>query len=303
MSIVWRRIRKILAPQMDIPFARDEINRYLPWFIGLMVFLTGLFLAGGVTVGEISRHKRSDAAGWLTIQILHEDENENPQNLSSTVLVALKNHPDLQEIQQKTKDEVAQMVSPWFGSSSHASNLPLPTLIEARWRKGAKTDTEGLRKTLQALSPQVLVDDHQQWLEHYLRFIHSTELAAYLLALLVIIATAFMVVFTSRTALKLHEDAVWLLHSVGAMDEYIIRQFQFNAFLLGMRGALAGTALAAIVFFAAGFLTAQFKAPLLPSLPITATHLLIWILLPLVTGVVSMLAARKAVQSILGRMA
>ncbi len=292
----WRKLKRLLAPQLDIPFARDEINRYLPWFIALMVFLTGLFLAGGITVGEIASHKRSDISQWLTVQITHD---EGDSTLADSVVKRLKASPMIAEASVRPREEVAKLISPWFGDAENLDALPLPTLIEAKWKDDAEKDTPALLRELKALSPHIELDDHQQWLEHYLSFIQMMEIAAYVLAGLVIIATALMVVFTSKTALKLHEDAVWLLHSVGAVDNYIARQFQFNAFLLGMRGALIGTALSAMLFFLIGFFTSQFQAPLLPSLPITLTHMVVWLLLPLVTGLLSMLVTRKTVQAML----
>lgn len=300
MSKHWRKLKRILAPQLDIPFAKDDINRYLPWFIGLMVFLTGLFLAGGITVGEIASHKRSDASGWLSIQIL---QDEGDTTLKDRVVKSLKQHEAIDEVRLQPREEVAALVSPWFGSAENADKLPLPVLIEARWKEDAQKKVKELRQDLRKLSPHILLDDHQQWLDHYLGFVQLVEIAAYSLAGVIIAATAMMVIFTSRTALKLHEDAVWLLHSVGAIDDYITRQFQFNAFLLGMRGALAGTVCSALLFLLIGFFTAQFEAPLLPSLPITAIHVLVWILLPVITGLLAMFSARKAVRAILRQMA
>lgn len=300
MAKYWRRIRKILAPRLDIPFARDDTNRYLPWFIALMVFLTGLFLAGGITVGEIARHKRGDLSEWLTIQIPAQEDSER---LRSLVLSRLRAMPELEKVVERKRTEVAALIAPWFGDGKTIQQLPLPILIEAKWKKDTKRLSLKLSRELSEISPSIEIEDHQFWLQHYLNFIRLLEGAAYGLALLIIGATTLMIIFTSKTALKLHEDAVWLLHSVGAMDDYIARQFQFNAFLLGMRGALIGTVLSAVLFFLIGFFTTQFDAPLLPSLPITVTHILVWLLLPLLTGFLAMSVARRTVLSMLRKMA
>jgi cell division transport system permease protein len=295
-----RRLRKILAPRLDIPFARDDTNRYLPWFIALMVFLTGLFIAGGITVGEVAKHKRMDLSQWVTIQI---PESKTSEAEAKKVVRELTAMPAMEKVVRKKDAEVQKLIAPWFGDGKHATELPLPVLIEARWKNGTKQQIEDLRRRLKVLAPSVEIDDHQYWLQHYLNFIRMMEVASYLLALLVVGATTLMIVFTSKTALKLHEDAIWLLHSVGAVDDYIARQFQFNAFLLGMRGALAGTAFSALVFFLIGFVTAQFNAPLLPSLPITGFHITVWLLLPPLTGLLAMNVARRTVLAMLRKMA
>jgi len=296
----WRRIKRILAPRLDIPFARDDTNRYLPWFIALMVFLTGLFLAGGITVGEIASHKRSDISQWMSIQI---PANDTTETWVQEVKDYLKAHEGMEKVTQRPRAEVAEMLAPWFGRGETVAELPLPIMIEARWRESATQDVAAVKKALQEISPRIELDDHQYWLEHYLQFIRVLEWSAYALALLIIGATTLMIIFTSKTALKLHEDAVWLLHCVGAVDDYIARQFQFNAFLLGMRGALIGTVLSAMLFFLIGFFTAQFQAPLLPSLPITPGHMLVWLLLPLLTGFLAMGVTRRTVLRMLRQMA
>jgi cell division transport system permease protein len=295
-----RKIKRLLVPRLDIPFSRDESNRYLPWFIALMVFLTGIFLAGGVTVGEIANHKRADISQWLTIQI---PAVENSQKLADQVMVQLRKIPEATKIKQQSRAEIARIVAPWFGTGEMVEQLPLPTLIDVKWQGSSEPPIQELKQSFAEISPLIELDDHPYWLEHYLKFILLLEGIAYILALLIISITVMMIVFISKTALKLHEDAVWLLHSVGAVDNYIAKQFQFNAFLLGTRGALMGTALSAIVFFMIGFFTSQFHAPLLPSLPITSFHILIWLLLPLVTGFLAMAVTRHTVLGMLRKMA
>jgi cell division transport system permease protein len=300
MNRYWRRLKRILAPRLDIPFAKDDTNRYLPWFIALMVFLTGMFLAGGITVGEIASHKRSDISEWVSIQI---PAAENTDALTDRVMRHLKAIPTMDKVNLRPRKEIAEMIAPWFGSGKSVNELPLPSLIEAKWKKDAPQNISKLKLDLKEISPLIELDDHQYWLEHYLNFIRILEWSAYSLALLIIGATTLMIIFTSKTALRLHEDAVTLLHSVGAVDDYIARQFQFNAFLLGMRGALMGTAVSALLFFLIGFFTKQFQAPLLPSIPITVMHVVVWLLLPIVTGFLSMLVARNTVLRMLRQMA
>lgn len=300
MTKHWRRIKRVLAPRLDIPFAKDDTNRYLPWFIALMVFLTGLFLAGGITVGEIASHKRSDISEWMSIQI---PAGEDSAELGEKVTGYLKGVTGIEQVSERPRGDIAEMLAPWFGKGKSVEQLPLPIVIEAKWSAGAKQHPQEIKAALKEISPLIELDDHQYWLEHYLNFIRVLEWAAYALALLIIGATTLMIIFTSKTALKLHEDAVWLLHCVGAVDDYIARQFQFNAFLLGMRGALMGTTFSALLFFLIGFFTAQFQAPLLPSLPITPMHVLVWLLLPLVTGFLSMAVARRTVLRMLRQMA
>lgn len=289
-------MKELLAPRLDIPFSRDDTNRFLPWFIALMIFLTALFLAGGITVGEIARHKRQDISQWVTIQLPSRYVSE--ETVSSAVNF-LKAHSKVEQVRVRTREETASLVSPWFGEQDSLKLLPLPTVIEARLEEKVTTDIEAIRSGLKEISKAFTIDDHDDWIEHYLRFVRMVEWAAYLLAILILATAIIMIVFTSKIALKLHQNAVWLLHSVGAVDHYIARQFQFNAFLLGMRGALIGVTPAVALFFVVAVFTNQFESALLPPLPITGLHIIVWLLLPIVTGVLSMAVARKTVLTML----
>ena len=90
---------------------------------------------------------------------------------------------------------------------------------------------------------------------------------------------------------------------MGAEDDYIARQFQFNAFLLGMRGGLVGVAVAAALFFIVGLSVNEINTALLPEFPITGMHLFVWFMLPPLTGLLALFVARKTVLAMLRQMA
>ncbi len=296
MKSRWQRLKNFLAPRLDIPFARDDANRFLPWFIALMVFLTAMFLAIGITVGEVLHNKRQDLSQWITIQLPPNPKNPN---ITNSIISVLETVPQISHIHRRSDSEIKSLLAPWFGNGDLLSHLSLPIVIEAKLTSKQELNITELRQRLLKISPNIEIDDHQYWLDYYLQFIKMLAWASYAMAGIIVAATAMMIIFTSKTALKLHQDAVWLLHCVGAVDTYIARQFQFNAFLLGMRGGLIGTSLAAGLFFVTGFATSQFDATLLPSLPITGWHVIIWLSLPILTGFLAMAVTRKTVLAML----
>lgn len=291
-----KRFKRLLAPRLDIPFSRDEANRFLPWFIALMVFLTAFFIAIGITISTVLEDKQQDVSHWLSVQIPASEQSS--KNIDR-VITLLEAKDYIAVVRKVPSSKVEQMLAPWFGDGPALDNLPLPVLFEAKLETRDGVDLDALRSELDTIDTRIELDDHQQWLDHYLSFIRMIAWAAYIMATIIIIATCVMIIFTSKTALKLHYNAVWLLHSVGAVDSYIARQFQFNAFLLGMRGALIGTTLAAVIFFTLGIFTSQFESSLLPSLPITGWHVTLWLFLPLITGGLAMLTTRRTVLTML----
>lgn len=300
MPNTLQHIKKLIAPRLDIPFARDDANKYLPYFIALMIFLAAFFVAGGITVGSLLQDKRQDFSDWLTIQIPAKMETERWDNFNR-VLVENEN---IEEFQQLSNEKITTLLSPWFGQNDSVfENLSIPYVIEVKIKDLKNFDYAGFKKTLKKDYPEITIDGHEQWIDHYLKFIHILQYGAYLIGLLVVIATTVIIIFTSKTALKLHQNAITLLHSVGAEDDYIARQFQFNAFLLGMRGGVVGVAIAATLFFAVGISINEINTALLPEFPITLIHLAVWFSLPPLTGLLALLVARKTVLAMLRKMA
>ena len=59
---MWRR-------RLDIPLNRDSSVRFLPWIIGLMVYLAGIAVAGTLVLNTaLGRWDRS-LSGTLTVQL------------------------------------------------------------------------------------------------------------------------------------------------------------------------------------------------------------------------------------------
>lgn len=298
--IASKQLKRFVAPRLDIPFARDDANRYLPYFIALMIFLAAFFLAGGITVGELLDNKKQDFSEWLTIQVPQEMKNKSQEELTSK----LNQDDNISELKILDKGHVSALIAPWFGNdSSLVEALDVPSVIEVKLKNRDLELIEALSTELKEAFPEIHIDNHEQWLDHYLNFIRILEIGAYLLALLVAIATTVIIIFTSKTALKLHKNAIQLLHSVGAEDDYIARQFQFNSFLLGMRGGLIGVAVAAALFFVVGLSVNELNSALLPEFPITIKHLIVWFMLPPLTGLLALYVARKTVLAMLRKMA
>ena len=74
------------------------------------------------------------------------------------------------------------------------------------------------------------------------------------------LATIGTVIFTTRTGLAVHQEAIEVLHLIGAQDSYIARQFATRALMLALRGGLIGLALAVPTLIAIGILSAAMDA-------------------------------------------
>jgi cell division protein FtsX len=116
-----------------------------------------------------------------------------------------------------------------------------------------------------------------------------------ILASLIIGGLALMIAFMCRASLKLHGRTVSLLHSIGAEDVYIMRQFQHEAFWVTLRGTIPGCILAILTYWAAGYYMSLLASSMLPSLGFKIGHFILLVLMPLACAGVAWLTARVSV--------
>ena len=109
-------------------------------------------------------------------------------------------------------------------------------------------------------------------------------------------------IFTTRTGLAVHQEAIEVLHLIGAQDSYIARQFATRAMMLALRGGLIGLALAVPTLIVIGFLSAAMDAGVMPKLTMRIDEWLIIIVMPFLAALLAMITARFTVLKSLAQM-
>ncbi|MGF1609406.1 MAG: cell division protein FtsX, partial [Kiloniellales bacterium] len=158
------------------------------------------------------------------------------------------------------------------------------------------------RRSLEALVPGVVVDDHQRWLGHLLVLARTIKTIAAFVLLAVGLSAVATIVFVTRTGLAIHHAVIDLLHLVGAQDSYVARQFETHALFLGLRGGLIGLVFAFATMALLGHLLERSRIGLLPELALSVWEILVIALLPLATGLIAMATARLTVLHSLSRL-
>lgn len=286
----------------DIPFSREDANRYLPWVIGLMVCLAGLFLAASLSI-----HYSSRAAGRLNVnsfQIYVPYERPDKAAMVQKIRNLLLANPMIDRVQQLRAQDLGQLVAPWTGSARITQELPLPEVLEATLSNQADRIQEvaAIKSQIQSIDGEIEVESYQQWVDQLMQFAGMLRLLAMILALLVIVGLVAIVVMTSRTSLRLHFKTVKLLHHVGAQNDYIVRQFVTNGAWMTLRGAVPGASVAAILYTAMAYASDVLASPLLPDIGITSMHVVLFVALPFLTACVAYISIRMTVQSMIEHM-
>lgn len=283
----------------DIPFSREDANRFLPWVVGLMVCLAGLFLAAAISV-----HQSSNVAGRLNVnsfQIYIPFSADDKESLHDKLVQQLQTVQGVDRVETMNRQSLSKLVSPWTSHTMDLSGLPLPIVIEVTLapRSDRAQLIASITDICKSIAPSIEVESYQRWVDQLLQFAGMLRLLAIALAVLVVAGLIAMVVLASRTSLKLHFKTVQLLHNVGAQDDYITRQFVANGTMMTLTGAIPGAIIAAMIYIAVAWFSGSLSSPLLPHIQLLPLHIIVFVLLPVLSVLVAYIAVRATVQSMI----
>ncbi len=292
----------MLLRQSEIALDKDDSNRFLPWLITFMVFLAALSVAGIMILDTITGNFSQDIRDTMTVQIPAAETIVADQQLVSTALGLLRKTGGVERAEGIDRKEVVDLLEPWLGTAAGSDGLPLPLIIDVSVDRSTGLDAEKISDLLNKQLAGVTVDDHSIWLKGLVSTLHSVKTVAMVIISLIALVTAGTVIFATRTGLGLHKGTIDVLHSVGARDTYIARQFAFRALVTGLQGGVFGIIIAVPVLYFLVFITDRLDSRLLPAIELNFS---IWISIGLLAPAVALIAmftARITVMRTLARM-
>jgi cell division protein FtsX len=90
------------------------------------------------------------------------------------------------------------------------------------------------------LAPYAKIDSHRIWLSHLVEISGGIQKTIFVILFLLILTTAFTVIYTTRSTLLVQESTLELLQLMGAKDSSISFGLALNSFKKGFCGALLG---------------------------------------------------------------
>ena len=292
----------MFARRTDLALEQDSHSRFLPWLIAFMVFLAVLAMAGTFVLNGFIASWDRDMSGTMTVQLPSADSAGQDKKNVGRALKILRASPGVATARVVTSREMLGLLEPWLGRASSLSDLPLPQLIDVTLTPGAKINLKVISARLRASIPRASIDDHRVWLVRFLRLIRTVQVIAISVLILIGLATIGTVIFTTRTGLAVHQEAIEVLHLIGAQDSYIARQFATRALLLALRGGLIGLSLAVPTLIIMGIMSTAMDAGVLPKLTMRIYEWLIIAAMPLLAAILATLTARFTVLKSLARM-
>ncbi|MCZ8122502.1 MAG: cell division protein [Magnetospirillum sp.] len=287
------------GPGGALGLERDRERRWIAGVIGTLSLLATLALGLALSLSAAGAQWRADFEGILTVEIPAEDDAAAQAAKVAAALAVLRADPAIERAEALGRARAQALLAPWLGQTP-LDALPLPALIDARARKGAKVDLPALQARLDAAVAGARADDHARWLAGFLALARAAGIVAFVVTAAVAIAAAGAVGFATRAGLAMHREAVDLLHLVGATDSYIAGQFARAALRLALAGSALG-ALAGAVVLAVAHAVATASGAL--AFPLPALDLAGWAAIGLVPAGATAVAAASAYATVLRALA
>ncbi len=273
----------------------------MPWIIAIMMFVTVLAAAAGLGLGAAVQSMRADLAGRASVQVVEADAQARAA-LAARTLHALRAAPEVRAADPVDHVVLADKLRPWLGEDAMNGDLPVPALIDVLLTPGeAGPKIDRLRRLLADLSPKLRIEPHAAFLTPLAGLLSALGWLALGAVLLMMLATAAVVVLAARGAHDSHRGTIDVLHLMGSTDVQIARLFQRRIGLDALMGGALGFAFALLVILLIGLRLAATGSELLAAIALPMRDWLILVALPVAGVLLATLTARWTVLRALGR--
>jgi cell division transport system permease protein len=274
----------------------------MPWVIAIMLFLTLLVAAGGLTLTEAARQGGQDLARQVTVQIIEADPAQRAAQRAA-VTRALRKLDSIAEVKPVPDADVRALLEPWLGTGVIDADVPVPALVDVRFGSVPTAETlTRLQSTLRSVAPNIRVDSHSSWMAPFFDLMRALLWLAAAVFLLLLVATSAVVILAVRSTLNTHRETIEIMHMMGGTDVQAARLFQRRVALDALLGGIVGFIVAAVVIITVGGRFAAVEPGLLSGAHFPYYGWAILALIPLAVMALAMLMARMTVISALKRM-
>lgn len=276
-----------------------RVSGPMPWVIAIMLFLTLLVAAAGLTLADAARQGGDDLAQRVTIQIIEADPTARA---AQRVAVArrLRSVTGVTEVKPVPDAEVRNLLEPWLGTDIVDADIAVPALVDIRL-SGVPNEAvlERVEQIVRSDAPNVRIDSHSSWMAPFFQLMSTLVWLAAGVLFLLVLATSAVVILAVRSALNTHRDTIQIMHMMGGTDIQVARLFQRRVALDALLGGVVGFGAAAAVIMLLGGRLAAVEPGLLAGAVFPWYGWLLLALIPLAVTGLAMLMARWTVISAL----
>lgn len=273
----------------------------MPWVIAIMLFLTLLVAAAGLTLAEAARQGGQDLARQVTVQIIEANPAQRAAQRAA-VTRALRKLDSIAEVKPVPDAQVRALLEPWLGTGVIDADVPVPALVDVRFASVPTAETlTRLQSTLRSVAANIRVDSHSSWMAPFFELMRALLWLAAAMFLLLLVATSAVVILAVRSTLNTHRETIEIMHMMGGTDVQAARLFQRRVALDALLGGIVGFIVAAVVIITVGGRFAAVEPGLLSGAHFPYYGWAILAFIPLAVMALAMLMARMTVISALKR--
>lgn len=264
-----------------------------------MAFLVVLALAASMAANRLAAEWRADLAGVATVRVSASDDGSDDK--LKAVLEVLRTTPGIDRVRVLTDQEQAALIEPWLGESANLRGLPAPQLIDVSL-DGAGPDAAALQGRLDLTVSGVVYDDHAAWRAPLTSAAGALEWLALGAGALLLVIAAAIVAFAARATLVANKRVVETVRLIGAPDDFISGAFVNRLVRRSLLGGLIGAWLGCGVLLMLPSIDAEASAIGVSLSPSPAGWAVLAIGVPLISALITWIAARSVVRWALHRM-
>ncbi len=279
-----------------------RVSGPMPWVIAIMLFLTLLVAAAGLSLADAARQGGDDLAQQVTVQIIEADPVARAGQRAA-VAKKLRGMPGITEVNAVPDAQVRDLLEPWLGTGVIDADIPVPALVDIRFDAVPDAATlKKLQQILQPIAPATRLDTHSSWMAPFFELMSALVWLAVGILVLLLLATSAVVVLAVRSALNTHGETIQIMHMMGGTDLQAARLFQRRVALDALLGGVIGFVAAGVVILTLGGRFAAVEPGLLAGASLPWYGWIVLALIPLAVMWLAMLMARWTVISALKKM-
>lgn len=276
-----------------------RVSGPMPWVIAIMLFLTLLVAAAGLTLADTARQGGDDLAQQVTVQIIEADPVARAGQRVAVARI-LRTVPGIVDVEAVPDAQVRNLLEPWLGSGVIDADIPVPALVDIRFDGIPDAVTlDKVRQILRPVAPVTRLDSHSSWMAPFFELMSALVWLAVSVLFLLLLATSAVVVLAVRSALNTHRETIQIMHMMGGTDLQAARLFQRRVALDALLGGVIGFGAAAALIITLGGRFAAVEPGLLAGASLPSYGWLTLALIPLAVMGLAMLMARWTVVSAL----
>lgn len=271
-----------------------RVSGPMPWIIAIMMFLTVMAAATGLSLQSGMAKLGADLADGATIQVV-EANAEARHAAVGQIMGRLRTFSGIRRADIVDDRTLAAQLRPWLGEEMEAGDLPIPALIDVEFADGAADNAERLQRAIVPLVPAARVEAHTRFLQPLSGLVRVLTVLAGLLVALMALATAAVVMLAARSAHETHRATIDILHLMGATDVQIARLFQRRIALDALFGGALGFLVAVAILLLIGQRLETTQSDLMRAASLSLWGWGVLVALPLAGVALAMITARVTV--------